>query len=87
MSYTRGPWRQNPKDPKYIQTDEDIGSDIARVLWLGDDREANAHLIAAAPDLLEVAKRSRARLWGADEGKGLDEQLREAIRKAEGHDG
>jgi len=44
----------------------------------------DADLVSAAPDLFDAAKRARAYLWGADKGEGLDEQLRAALRKAEG---
>lgn len=56
--HTPGPWRVEEWDgvPLRITTDSVI---VARVEWdqpIADEDEANARLIAAAPDLLEAAQ-------------------------------
>lgn len=69
MSHTPGPWQRccqnKPRTCGYIFS-ADGQAYLAKVLELGDgvdpvcndqDREANARLIAAAPDLLEALKR------------------------------
>lgn len=66
---------------------------IAFVGWPGgthrDQMEANARLIAAAPDLLEAAKKAEGVLADMKRGEGEDHVLSElhaAIAKAEGND-
>jgi hypothetical protein len=55
-----------------------------------DEREANAHLIAAAPELLEALREVMARFLDAREAAGLDrnsdaaKRARAAIAKATG---
>lgn len=67
-SHTPAPWTFVFVEPKYaefwaeayrIQTTAPTHPDIASVLYRDDDgeTEANAHLIAAAPDLLAVCRR------------------------------
>jgi hypothetical protein len=63
-AHTNGPWKAHLNAPTavipghLIKTDDDIGHPVA-VLWQGGGTEgkprqiANAHLIAAAPELLE----------------------------------
>lgn len=86
--HTPGPWRQNPYDERFIETDEDSAANIARVLWLGDRAQADACLIAAAPELLEVAKVIMPLLedWHEDDGRAWPawRRTRAAIDKAEG---
>jgi hypothetical protein len=59
--------------------------------WFNDEEaEANAHLIAAAPELLEALKRAQRFIAKVDElhqtiyFDGLDEECQAAIAKAEG---
>lgn len=56
---------------------------IATVHANGDDFEANAKLIAAAPDLLEVV-RAMANFDGRNNNKHLKDMARAAIAKATG---
>jgi hypothetical protein len=71
------------------QPESDYGrpADAAeRVRWLNGGTADNARLIAAAPELLDVARRALARiLWHLGEGE-LTGVLAEAISKATGED-
>jgi len=77
---TPGPWRE-PNDPAWL------GSEPS-----SDETEANARLIAAAPELLEVLKELAALDFGAqimndDDTRRIDfvaRRARAAIAKAEG---
>ena len=64
--HTPGPWRV--RNDKFITTDDDLGPTIAelppahrwegeRLIQLPEQREANAHLIVTAPDLLSVLEK------------------------------
>lgn len=90
-NHTPGPWTAKPwtyengkRTVCTIQTDTDA---IAQVLdlWCPDDRtaekEANARLIAAAPDLLAAL---RAVIRVADRATDEFDQARAALAKAEG---
>lgn len=59
-SYTPGPWKQsqcwNSGDWRVNHLDEGLWKDVA-FCYRGAETEANARLIAAAPDLLEALKR------------------------------
>ena len=96
MSHTPGPWklfinaRWNvtmilPPDA-ILEFKEGVGLNPDK--WIADDvrGEANAHLIAAAPDLLEAARAARALInhqifsaWAEDD---VDTMLANAIAKA-----
>jgi hypothetical protein len=71
------------------QTGEQQDSD-GRVFTLGGSSEANARLIAAAPDLLAALKSARAQLESYEEARSgesyNDTQINAAIAKAEGSD-
>lgn len=81
-------------DPRYevselywIAGDSRPGDDAYGAMPVAEVYGADdADLVSAAPDLFDAAKRAWAYLWGADSeaGEGLDEQLRAALRKAEG---
>lgn len=87
--HTPGPWAVNPL---CAQVDAFDGKDgdplpVCQLLWPTDRRteattEANACLIAAAPDLLEALHKV-ANNWGDLHPKDLH-QIRAAIAKAEG---
>lgn len=52
--YTKGPWEKNGVNGVHKRVSDHYAYCIATTD--GDDREANARLIAAAPDLLEALK-------------------------------
>lgn len=88
---TPGPWRFEPHP--WRKEAEIYGSDgrLVCVLWAMDmaHQHANAHLIAAAPDLLEAARQVMLFVDGARMISHDDEPmvwLREAIAKAQGGD-
>ena len=84
--HTKGPWAVNPTS---AQVDAFVGVKplpICQLLWPTDERteaetEANAHLIAAAPDLLAALKRI---VVVADRATVEFDRARAAIAKAEG---
>lgn len=71
-------------DVNYVQVDD---HSIARMTTLGDEADANAALIAAAPDLLEACLNAIGviglPIHDSDRFK-IVSQLHAAIRKAEG---
>lgn len=93
--HTPGPWMRNPAEKTEIMAPSDVMV-ICRVPSSLYQREANARLIAAAPDLLsvlqdsveilDVAIESREELIGeVDEVmRDLRDRVRAAIAKAEG---
>jgi len=100
--HTPGPWTlgtraayQNRDDPVFWHRDVVNGSKtirVAKVSGVGEDRaEANACLIAAAPDLLEACEvllKAAPELWGDDIEKWprLMDRVEAAIAKAEGRE-
>jgi len=97
LSYTKGEWKFNRpiietdntkicvmEEPHYMP-------DCGDATWYNgcvENMEANAHLIAAAPDLYEACK---ALIEAVDEdydiiGYGREMTIREALAKAEGKD-
>ena len=76
-NHTPAPWKAVKADRGYIITSEEHAYDIAVVRDIATkfDNEANARLIAAAPELLEGLKRATsylADLNGCDWIKGDD---------------
>lgn len=64
--YTPGPWQivGDDKDPWTIAGPEgSILLSICELTYTGNNAEANARLIAAAPDLLDALKGFVARTW------------------------
>lgn len=60
-SHTPGPWMLDPAHPLMVYCDDALGSRVADLSQPGHgipwaQEEANARLIAAAPDLLTLAK-------------------------------
>ncbi len=82
--HTPGPWTYDAANTGSIL--HPYG--VVQVGGESEEREANARLIAAAPELLEVAKRMLAfeqRLLASnDGGPQLASDIRAAIAKAEG---
>lgn len=64
FKHVAGPWTLVPGKFGYMDVDAKAHRALAQVVWRmeGDDRtaecEANAHLIAAAPDLLNALKKA-----------------------------
>jgi hypothetical protein len=88
-----GPWRLSKKpEDGYININSDDHYALATVVWLMDadeiaginspDCEANAHLIAAAPELLEALKGLMAHM--PDNADNIWQTAAEAIAKAKG---
>ncbi|MDP2661324.1 MAG: hypothetical protein Q8R28_11415 [Dehalococcoidia bacterium] len=87
-NYTPGPWKRLWEEGKFI-CQSGSGAHIATMAdgWPPEDIEANANLIAAAPDLLEalrallgVYRLKRPQIFGSDQ---WEETARAAIAKAE----
>lgn len=82
--YTPGPWSVGKWDERTAgwHIDAESVSHIASALYLGgtDPAKANAHLIAAAPDLLAACEQAIYALKGREH----DGFLRAAIKKARG---
>ena len=89
MTHTKGPWRLEKAHDDYILLHKNIWFMNLIGRWYPSEverqeHEANARLIAAAPDLLEALKRLVAYAKG-DEDLLVDEPLLkgiEAIQKA-----
>jgi len=81
--HTPGPWRSNDFSSSvygYIFGDSQA---VCRVFLDGDECEANARLIAAAPDLLEALKLADLLLSGANMNRtAVERKVRSAISKA-----
>lgn len=94
VSHTPGPWRYTPDDGSYITdcTQPEWGQRIVAQMH-GDPNKsevaANAHLIAAAPDLLAACRIAHRMLGKTSQPKwpataDVWAVLRDAIAKAEG---
>lgn len=93
--HTPGPWQVAEPHKGYVQVIGNIDGDAnddgsLRVIYThvcdvidNDDETANAHLIAAAPDLL-AALESVIGEWREGYGLNCVEQVRSAIHKAKG---
>jgi len=82
MSHTPGPWFVFLRNPENGMLH--VGPPWHSVAWIIaiDDQKANANLIAAAPDMLQVLKDIDAASWEIN--SKLGERIRGAIRQAEG---
>jgi len=93
MKYTQGKWINkkaalNVKDPMFYKTDVTCGGvRIAQVAGIGEDNSnANAQLVASAPELLEVLKHF-VKSFASGQREKCDVALieaKQAIAKAEG---
>jgi hypothetical protein len=90
MTHTKGPWNIN-KDCSEKSGRPCVHSEIfhiAEMLWMSDETEDNARLIAAAPELLEACKTALANMenlpWEHQSPSTMD-LLHAAIAKAEGN--
>ena len=81
MAYTPGPWKGHGKWLTNIK--DENGEMIATVWNIGEDvAPHNAHLIAAAPEMLEVCQFALEKLnrMTTDEfSKGGDKEIREKL--------
>ena len=90
--HTPGPWEIKPHfDPAYRHISGPKHKALAQVVWCVDeeerspDCEANAHLIAAAPELLEALEMMLEMSEMGGFGKAAAEDVaRAAIAKAKG---
>ena len=85
MSHTKGPWAHVETDVGQIVVEDVNGWICEMAKWEGQDNRANAHLIAAAPDMLEALNECLE----AFAELGIDATLpvlhaRAAIKKARG---
>ena len=82
-AHTPGPWEvgySNNQAPVVTAGEHDIATvDTSR-----GDSEANARLIAAAPDLLKAAQNMSYLLWNNEQEELADDLLDAAIAKALG---
>jgi len=92
ISHTPGPWRAYISEHNTIEI-EDKNQDII-ISWAGFDschkiipeRKANAHLIAAAPEMLEALTECRdvlSKLAQTGKIKGMDELEKYALHGAD----
>lgn len=80
--HTPGPWVARP-DPNACLPDDwcvGIGDSLANIDKVAVCSERDAHLIAAAPDLLDACRKALYALKGREH----DQFLRDAISKATG---
>jgi hypothetical protein len=102
VKFTPGPWEVGGSpphggDPLNIYCDDRTGSAVATVRFTPDitgrktdERRANTHLIAAAPDLFEAARMAEEKLTGMCMEKATADEdpviivLRAALHKALG---
>jgi hypothetical protein len=88
MNYTKGEWEisgdkaLNCADISITIIQEHGVKVIARIEKTWDNPEANAHLIAAAPDCYEALKEIEA--WYEAHAGSLPTKAKEALAKAEG---
>jgi len=89
--HTPGPWYvyQDLKDFNVSKDIKDMSWDICQLAnWSAEENEANAHLIAAAPDLLEALIETKNALIGILKFNGLNfdtaeiDRAEKAINKA-----
>jgi hypothetical protein len=86
-SHTPGPWLHIGQGDVVARSDKYCGGekDIASVfLTRNDEDEANANLIAAAPDLLEALKRLMGGTTTLQDAQEAAQEARAAIAKATG---
>ena len=84
--HTKGNWSvKSNRELTWVETDSDLESKIICTMSSNDKCEANAKLIAAAPDLLEALQKLLDRLDSQHHSlaiSGTLRECREAIKKA-----
>ena len=93
-AHTKGPWHSAAKSAKswhvgvYTEQGDEVAHIAVKSALHGKRRDADARLIAAAPDLLDAAQKLAALDFGVNGWSGALEsaarELREAIKKATG---
>ena len=86
MEYTKGEWMLR-KDGMTVETAHaPCGHVIAMMNGIGDKVQADAHLIASAPDLYEALKEAEQHLimLGAKSDSYARRNIKQALAKAEG---
>lgn len=87
VKHTPGPWQIEDHGSLYVSTMHPVPVfELVPLVGLPDEHRANARLIAAAPELLEAAKRLEAEFGLALNKKTMEAVhfARSAIAKAEG---
>lgn len=87
MEHTKGPWEAKQGGDNHFTIEDKDNSYIAEISWRHFNNEANAKLIAAAPELLEMLKEAVERCE-INNGEGEEDEFIEmfnaTIAKAEG---
>jgi hypothetical protein len=89
MKHTPGPWQLLPRTedlPAYVCKDanDKLNTEIAVIYRATDDCDANARLIAAAPELLEALEACFSALNNEGRYQGERSQASRALAKAKG---
>ncbi len=82
--YTQGPWYFNTKERSICKAEENGDIRIAQIDDISREDDANARLIAAAPELLRAAIAALTIVNNAYPYGSIASDLRAAIAKAEG---
>lgn len=85
-NHTPGPWEYYEEEGRFViaANGEQGGEGIAVTAGRHYDRESNAALIAAAPDLLEALEMALFHAFGGPGFSKWREKARDAIAKAKG---
>ena len=90
MKHTPGPWRVDiyryDRQWRVYEDHPNSGAPIVNAFFhFGEEQEANAHVIAVAPDMMDVLKRAYHVFEGdTDRKRDLLNTIGEIIAKAEG---
>jgi len=83
VKHTPGPWREGEEGNMRVYGPDGMGEHSGLIAHVFKSR-ANAHLIAAAPDLLAAVNAAFDFLGGVDDAADVRDQLLAAILRAEG---
>lgn len=75
-AHSPGPWYLHIYAADFIEINQRNGTPV--IVAVGNIKEADAHLIAAAPDLLRLAR------YSAQRGEGCAEMAREILARIDG---
>lgn len=80
--YTKGEWKVVAEDTSFVVTDKN-GCELVRTKRWSEIDQANAQLIASAPDLYEACKEARDYLsFNKGNASPIYDKLNEALAKA-----